>query len=179
MLLTTMSTNFDVTKRKQFAMPRRTFQVLTLNGVTTVAAVDHVTLNDSLRKCNRLRGVDFSLVSLIEPTTGRYVELSEESSLYSNCLLILQSNDLSYQAQTEQHDFRRRIQTRQRRCQSCSTSIWLRRPWLCQVCDLLVCSQCRKSVQLRQCDHVSHHHQHFASSISRFKSKSTVKPDVN
>ena len=42
MLLTTMATSIDLAvQRKNFAMPRATFQVLTLNGVTTVAATDN------------------------------------------------------------------------------------------------------------------------------------------
>ena len=38
MILTTMSSYDVITERRKFAMPRATFQVLTLNGVTTVAA---------------------------------------------------------------------------------------------------------------------------------------------
>ena len=38
MILTTMSSYDVITERRKFSMPRATFQVLTLNGVTTVAA---------------------------------------------------------------------------------------------------------------------------------------------
>ena len=165
---------------------------------TALSDIIVVSLEESLRKCNRLRSVDFALVSLIEPQTGRYVDLSENSALFANCLLILQSSDLSYKQQAQQHDFRRRIQTRHQKCHNCAASLWLRRPSLCQcvycvftcglayglaiykehrfnisvcrVCALLVCSRCRKSGSLSECSSVSQHHQHFASAVSRFKS---------
>ena len=49
-----------------------------------------------MKKCNRLRGVDFEKVNIIEPTTGKYIDLDDESSLFVNCLLLFQSEDSSY-----------------------------------------------------------------------------------
>lgn len=47
-MLTEMKPAYDLTQRRNFGMPRRTFQVLTLNGITTVAVND-----DGALKCLR------------------------------------------------------------------------------------------------------------------------------
>ena len=91
-----------------------------------------MSVGDTLKKCNRLRGVDFEKVNIIEPSTGKYIDLEDDSSLFVNCLLLFQSEDLSYLAKTDQHNFRRKIETRHKNCHQCHASMWFRRSWHCR-----------------------------------------------
>lgn len=52
-----------------------------------------VTLLEAVSKCNRLRDIDFSRVSLIQPNTGVYVNMDENCSNFTNALLLLQTDD--------------------------------------------------------------------------------------
>ncbi|CBY08389.1 unnamed protein product [Oikopleura dioica] len=174
MMLTEMKPAYDLNQRRNFGMPRRTFQVLTLNGITTVAVHDDVSVGDTLKKCNRLRGVDFEKVNIIEPTTGKYIDLEDDSSLFVNCLLLFQSEDSSYLAKTDQHNFRRKIETRHKNCHQCQASMWFRRSWHCRSCGVLVCKHCRKSGAVEKCHHSQGVQQSFASHFSRFRSKTPL-----
>jgi len=159
------------TERKKFQVPNQTFRVLTLNGVTTVAAYENETLHTSLSRCNRLRDVDLAAVSLIEPSSGAYVELNELSSKFNSSILILQTDDSSYKKSTNQHSFSRKIQVQKMKCSQCNASQWFRRPKYCRECMITICSRCCKSGNIPQCSTITSHHQHFATNVSRFKSR--------
>ena len=90
------------------------------------------TLHTSLSRCNRLRDVDLAAVSLIEPSSGAYVELNELSSKFNSSILILQTDDSSYKKSTNQHSFSRKIQVQKMKCSQCNASQWFRRPKFCR-----------------------------------------------
>ena len=91
------------------------------------------TLHTSLSRCNRLRDVDLAAVSLIEPSSGAYVELNELSSKFNSSILILQTDDSSYKKSTNQHSFSRKIQVQKMKCSQCKASQWFRRPKYCRL----------------------------------------------
>ena len=65
-----MKPAYDITQRRNFGMPRRTFQVLTLNGLTTVAVHDD---GESFFLCSRS-------VTLVSSVRGRYFEKMQPSA---------------------------------------------------------------------------------------------------
>merc|ERR1711935_109720 len=157
-------------ERSNFKMPRRTFRLLTLNGVTTVAVHDHLTLLDAISKCNRLRDIDVTAARVIQPATGVIGNLEDQCALYADALLMLRTDDASYIAATQQHAFNRRLKLKAH-CSECDSGpLWLRRLNHCRLCLIRVCARCRKRGAFPPCTASADHHRHFVEfNAARFR----------
>ena len=149
------STNI-IQQRRAFTMPANTFRVLTLNGITTIAAIKSQTVSHSLARCNRLRGIDLGRVTLIEPVTGTFVDLELPSSSCANMTLIMQTDDNAYIQAASQHAFESKLQLNKTTCDQCRHAFWARRFHHCRTCSTQVCSKCTKRGNITQCSSTTH-----------------------